>query len=70
MGKDIATAQYVWVLRWEEDHAQQMLIFDDIEAAEDMAEYIKASRGKGTVTTMMAVYGKFYVSQVTGKEYA
>ena len=69
MPKDIATARYVWVLRWDEDSAQQMVILDDIEAAEDMADYIKASRGKGTITTMMAVYGKFYVSQVTGKEY-
>jgi hypothetical protein len=70
MSKDIATARYVWVLRWDEDIAPQMLIFDDIEAAEDMAEYIKASKGKGTITTMMPVYGQFYVSQVTGKDYA
>ena len=68
--KDIATARYVWVLRWDEDSATQMLIFDDIEASEDMAEHIKASRGKGTITTMMPVYGKFFVSQVTRKEYA
>ena len=67
MTKDIATARYVWVLRWEETSAQQMLIFDDVQAAEDMAEHIKASRGAGTITTMMPVYGEFFVSQITGK---
>jgi hypothetical protein len=63
MSKDIAAAKYVWVLMWDEDHAKQMLIFDDINAAEDMAEYIKNTRGVVTSTAMFPVYGAFFVSQ-------
>jgi hypothetical protein len=70
MSKDISVSRYVWVLRWDEASAKQMQIFDDVEAAEEMAAYVKATRGVGTVLTATPVYGKFFVSQVTGKDFA
>ncbi len=44
-----------------------MYIFDDIEAARDMGEYLKATRYVGSTLTTDTVYGRNFVDQVTGR---
>lgn len=63
-------ARYIYCIHWNEGSFAQMSVFDEKEPAEDFAEYLKASRGVGTIMNTVPLYGKDYVSQVTGKEYA
>lgn len=63
------TNGYVYCIHWNEGSFPQIEVFDEKETAEDFADYIKASRGVGTVLNTLPVYGKRYVSMLTGKEY-
>lgn len=60
-------AKFVHILRWNEGKHEQMYIFDDIEAARDMGEYLKATRYVGSTLTTDTVYGRNFVDQVTGR---
>jgi len=68
--KDINAARYVYCVTWDEHNARQLVVFGDFEPAQDFADYIKASRGAGSILTTMPVYGKGFVEMVTGKQYA
>jgi hypothetical protein len=57
-------AKFVHILRWTEGKHEQMYIFDDIEAARDMADYIRAARYVGSSLTTESVYGRNFVAQV------
>ena len=70
MSKDINAARYVYCVTWNESNARQLAIFGDIEPARDFADYIKASRGAGSILTTTPVYGEDFVAMVTGKQYA
>ena len=60
-------AKFVHVLRWKEGKYEQMYIFDDIEAARDMAEYLQSTRHVGSILTTDTVYGRNFVDQVMGR---